>query len=329
MKNFEYAAPRSEAAVLELLSADVGHTELLAGGTDLVPLLTKMILTPERVVYIKDIPSIGQIERDSVGNVRIGAAVALDDLLESPLLAIYPAITQAITGISSMQLQAQGTLGGELCQRAHCWFFRNGYGLLADAGRIAAEGDNRFHAIFGNSGPAKFVSGSRLAPALIALGAQVRVLGPKPEDEKLIALADLYRTPRHEGERETVLEPNQWVTHVIVPPSGGNSATYEVRHGEGPDYPLAAASVSLTIVAGRVEEARVVLGQVAPTPWTSAEAAVVLIGRSIDENSAAEAGAAAVAAATPLSGNEYKVQLAQVAVKRAVLLAAGLETGGF
>ena len=192
MKNFEYAAPRSESAVLELLSSNVGHTELLAGGTDLVPLLTKMIVTPERVVYIKDIPSIGQIETDSVGNVRIGAAVTLDDLLESPLLSIYPAVTQAICGINSMQFQAQGTLGGELCQRARCWFFRNGYGLLADAGRIAAEGDNRFHAIFGNSGPAKFVSGSRLAPALIALGAQVRVLGPKPEDEALLPLANFY-----------------------------------------------------------------------------------------------------------------------------------------
>jgi xanthine dehydrogenase YagS FAD-binding subunit len=156
------------------------------------------------------------------------------------------------------------------------------------------------------------------------------VLGPQPEDEAILPLDGFFRAPRHEGERETVLKPNQWVTHVVLPAAAGRqSATYEVRHGEGPDYPLAATAVALRITAGIVAVAKIVLGQVAPTPWLSPEAAAALVGRPISEAAAAEAGQAAVASATPLSGNEYKVQLAQVAVKRAVLLAAGLETGGF
>jgi xanthine dehydrogenase YagS FAD-binding subunit len=103
-----------------------------------------------------------------------------------------------------------------------------------------------------------------------------------------------------------------------------------VRHGEGPDYPLAAAAVALRLDGfGIVRDARVVLGQVAPMPWISQEAIDVLRGRKVDAALAEAAGQAAVSRATPLSQNEYKVQLAKVAVKRAVLLAAGYETGGF
>jgi xanthine dehydrogenase YagS FAD-binding subunit len=330
MKAFEYAAPRDEAEVLALLSPQPGKTEILAGGTDLVGLMKKMIVTPDRVVNIMEIPSLKSIEADAVHGLAIGAAVHLDELLESPYLADYPAVAQAIRGINSMQLQAQGTIGGEICRRPRCWFFRNGYGLLTDRGEQAAEGDNRFHAIFGNAGPAKFVSASRLAPALIALEAQVRVIGPGEEDEALIPLEAFYRAPRHEGQRETVLLPNQLMTHVLLPPAAGRtSGTYEVRHGAGPDMPLAAASAAVAWDGGIVRSARVVIGQVAPTPWISNEAAAAIVGVPVNEETAEAAGQAAVASATPLSQNEYKVQLAQVAVKRALLLAAGLETGGF
>lgn len=330
MKNFEYAAARTEAEALSLLSDEPGHTEILAGGTDLVGLMKKMIVRPERVVYVKDVPSLRQIAPLPGGGVRVGAAVTLDELLESPYLAPYAAVTQAVRGIDSMQLQCQGTLGGEICQRARCWFFRNGHGLLADAGRIPAEGNSELHAIFGNSGPAKFVSGSRLAPALIALGATARVIGPAEGQERMIPLDDFFRTPRHERERETVLAPNQLLTHVDLPPAAGlSSATYEVRHGEGPDYPLAAAAASLELRGEVVQNARVVLGQVAPVPWFSHEAAGAIRGLPVNQATAEAAGRAAVAGATPLSHNEYKVQLASVAVKRAILLAAGLETGGF
>jgi xanthine dehydrogenase YagS FAD-binding subunit len=229
-----------------------------------------------------------------------------------------------------MQIQCQGTLGGEILQRPQCWFFRDNRGLLAAGGKLPEQGDNRFHAILGNQGPAKFVSASRLAPALVALGAAARVIGPEPTDEQIVPVEKLFRMPRHEGERENTLVPGQLVTHILLPPADGvANATYEVRHGEGPDYPLAAAAAALRIDGGIVREARIVMGHVAPTPWTSDEAARALIGHAITAEMAEAAGAAAVASATPLSNNGYKVQLAKVAVKRAILRAAGLETGGF
>lgn len=330
MKNFEYAVPRSEAEALELLSAEPGITEILAGGTDLIGLMKKMIITPDRVVNIMGIPSLKQLERQPDGSVVIGAAVTLDELLESPYLADYPAITQAIRGINSMQLQCQGTIGGEICQRPQCWFFRGGQGLLAEAGRAVEQGDNRYHAIFGNAGPAKFVHASRVAPALIALGAVARVIGPAAQVESTLPVADFFRVPRHERQRETVLQPNQLLTHLILPPADGvASGTYEVRQSEGPDYPLASAAAALRIEGGVVREARVVLGQVAPTPWVSDIAAAIVLGRTLDASVAEQAGDAAVTQATPLSNNGYKVQLAKVAVKRALLTAAGLPTGGF
>ncbi len=329
MKPFEYAAPREEAGVLELLSPEPGHTEILAGGTDLLPLVQKMILTPQRLVNIKEVASLRTLEADSQG-VTIGAAVTLDEMLDAPELGPFTALLEAIRGIDALQLIAQMTLGGELCRRPQCWYFRNGHGLLAEGGRRVVEGDNRYHAILGNSGPAKFVHASRLAPALLALDARVRIVGPGPEDEQFLPLADFFHTPRHERQRETVLAPNQFLTHVFLPSvQGWLNATYEVKHGRGPAAPLAAASAALLLDGGRIVDARVVLGHVAPVPWVSHEAAQELMGRPVSAATAESAGRAAVAAATPLSYNAYKVDLAAVAVERAILKAAGLPTGGF
>jgi xanthine dehydrogenase YagS FAD-binding subunit len=330
MKNFEYAAPRTTAEALALLSPDLGVTEILAGGTDLVGLMKKMIITPDRVVNIMEIPSLKQLERQADGSLVIGATVTLDELVDHPYLDDYPGLRLAIRGINSMQYQCQGTIGGEILQRPQCWFFRDGEGLLAAAGKLVEEGDNRFHAIFGNAGAAKFVNSSRTAPALIALNAHVKIQGPEAQHEELVPLADFYRVPRHERQRETILAPNQLLTQIVLPPSSGiSSASYEVRHGEGADYPLAAAAAALQMESGIVREARIVLGQVAPTPWPASAAAALLIGRRLDNNVADEVGDAAVAHATPLSQNSYKLQLAKVAVKRALLMAAGLPTGGF
>jgi len=329
MKAFEYAAPRSEEEALDLLSPQRGTTEVLAGGTDLLGLMKQMIVTPDRVVALSRVESLKTMDADSQG-FRIGAMVALDDLLAHPATRNYPALEQAIRGIGSLQMQSQGTLGGELCQRPRCWYFRGGHGLLADRGRAVAEGDNRHHAIFDNAGPAKFVCPSRVAPALVALGATLRVIGPEPGDETQIPLELLYRTPKDDRQREHDLLPNQLVAQVVLPAADGRrSASYEVHHAAGgQDDPLVSAAVSLVMRGPLVADARIVLGQVAPTPWMSNEAVHAIVGLPVNRETAEAAGRAAVSVAAPLTHNEYKVQLAKVAVKRALLSAAGLETGG-
>ncbi|MBM4089912.1 MAG: molybdopterin dehydrogenase [Planctomycetes bacterium] len=325
MKAFDYAEPRSEVEVLELLADKPGKTEILAGGTDLVGLMKDMVVTPDLVVNIMSIESLRQMEWCPDGSLSIGATVTLDELLETHYLSDYRGVTDAILGINSMQLRARGTIGGEICQRPQCWHFRRGRGLLPD---LPDGSDMQLAAIFGNGGPARFVSSSRLAPALIALGAFVRILGPREDQDQVIPLEAYFRTPRQPAHRETILLPNQLLTHILLPPAGGRrSATYEVRQSAGPDFPLASAAAMLHIDGGLVEDARIVLGQVAPIPWVSPEAADCLLGNPVTAAVAEAAGAAAVACATPFPDNGYKIQLAQVAVKRAVLRAAGIDIG--
>lgn len=330
MKAFEYAAAHTEAQAIELLLARTGRSEILAGGTDLMGLLRTMVLKPDRVVNIMEIPTLHSLEVLADGGLSIGAAVSLEELYDSPYLDPYSSVKQVISNISSMQLRCQGTVGGEICQRPQCWFFRNGHGLLGEAGMAATDGDNRFHAIFANNGPAKYVHSSRLAPAFVANRAQVRVIGPRLEDEITMDLEDLFRIPRNEDQRETVLGPQQLVTHIYLPvQENSRSAAYEVRHGTGPEYPLSAAAATLRVEDGIVAEARIVLGQVAPVPWRALEAEQFIVGRRLDVQTSSVAGEIAVQNALPMSNNSYKVQLAKVSVERALLMAAGLPTGGF
>jgi len=335
MKSFELAQPRSEAEAVELLNEGGASTAILAGGTDLLRLMRRELLAPQRVVNVAEIPTLQGI-RPADGGVMIGALTTLDAISESPLLREYASLRHVLDGIRAIQIQSSGTLGGDLCHLPNCWYFRNGYGLLAlqNGESLVEAGDNRYHAIFGNRGPAKFVSASRFAPGLIAWNARVRVIGPKPEDEEWLPLEYFYITPKTNSQGVSVLKPGQLITHLWLPgpttAAGGKtqSAAYEVLQLEGLDWPLAAAAVTVAIEGGTVRDARIVLGHVAPTPWISHEAARGLIGKPVTEETAAAAGEAAVAAATPLSNNGYKVQLAKTSVKRAVLRAAGQQEGG-
>lgn len=331
MKNFEYAQPQNVTQLLSLLSPDANTTALLGGGTDLMGLMRSGVVAPDRVVNICEVAEMRVVERIAdTGELAIGASLRLEEIHEHPLLDSYPGLHQAICGTRSLQFQSQSTLGGELCRRPRCWYFRDGHGLLADGGRLVEQGDNRYHAILNNQGGAKFVNASRLAPALIALGARAVIVGPEIDYVQTIQLEDLYRTPEVETERENILQPNQVLAQILLPDDAGlSSASYEVRHGEGPDDPLAASAAALRIEGGKVREAKIVLGQVAPTPVVSQAASELLIGKSVNETLAHEAGRAAIAQATPLSNNDYKVQLAEVAVARAILKAAQLPTGGF
>src|ERR1019366_2278963 len=216
------------------------------------------------------------------------------------------------------------TLGGNLCQRPRCWYFRGGFGLLPkdEAGKdLVTGGENRYHAILGNDGPAKFVSPSTIAPALIAYHARIVLVGPKGKRE--IPLEQFFVTPKTEMEREHNLKPNEIVAEVMIPAAGNmKAAHYEIRQKAAFDWPMAVAAVALKMNGSTVQSARIVMGYVAPVPWISPEAEEALKGKSISEETAKAAAEVALAQAKPLSHNAYKVQLARVALKRAILKAA-------
>ncbi len=325
MQAFEYANPKTLKEAFGLLGAQWGEADLLAGGTDLLSLMKDYIHTPKRVVSLSGIKELKGVKSASDG-WHIGAMVTLEDLLDhAGLRKEFPSLVQAARGVTSPQIRAAGTVGGDLCQRPRCWYFRKGFGLMARDSRgrdLVPGGENRYHAILGNSGAAKFVSASSLGPALIALGAKAVIASAS--GPRTVEVEKFFVTPGDAGSREVDLKPNEILTEIVIPAAGGaKNATYEVRQKEALDWPLATASVTLKMSGSTVSSARVVLGHVAPTPVNSAEAAQALAGKSINESTAQAAADAALARATPLSQNKYKVQLAKVAVKRALLAAAG------
>jgi xanthine dehydrogenase YagS FAD-binding subunit len=325
MRPFEYASPNDRDQVVGLLGSQWGANEILAGGTDLLALMKDDVVTPQRLVNVKNIAALRGV-RQVPDALDIGALTLTQDVADNATVQkYYPALAKACGDAASPQIRNMATMGGNLCQRPRCWYFRNGYGLLGmkDGKSLVAEGDNRYHAILGNQGPAKFVSPSSVAPILIAYGAQVTIYGPGGKS-RTVPLEKFYVTPQKEGEREHDLAPNEILTGIVVPGKGfpPKAAVYEVRQKYSFDWPLATAAVALTMNGGTVKTARVVMGHVAPVPWISQEAEQALAGKPLNEQTAAAAADAAVAKATPLSHNAYKVQLARVAVKRALLAAA-------
>ena len=321
MESFEYANPATLQEAVGLLGAKWGDADVLAGGTDLLSLMKDHLHTPKRVVNIKNIKELEGIQKTDAG-LRIGALVTMEELANhADVRAGYKLLSDAAAGITSPQIRNMGTVGGDLCQRPRCWYYRQGFGLLGmkDGRPLIPGGENQYHSIFG-SGPAYFVSPSSLGPALVALGAKVKLVSAKGPRE--VPAASFFVAPQNETSREIALHPDEILTEIIIPAGAVKSSTYEVRQKDALDWPLAAASVVLHMRGNTVASAKVVLGHVAPKPWDSPDAAKALAGKAITADTAEAAAKAAVAGAQPLSQNAYKVQLAKVAVKRALLEAA-------
>jgi xanthine dehydrogenase YagS FAD-binding subunit len=334
MKNFVYYRPSTPEQAVGLLENRWGNTELLAGGTDLHDLQKEYIAQPTRVVSLGGINALAGVHVEAGGadggpprSFRIGAGTKLADIAaHAELRQRCAALTTAAGMIGGPQVRNMGTLGGNLCQRNRCWYFRDEHTncLLKGGDRcFALDGENQYHAIFTQGHRCVIVSPSTLAPPLIALGATAEVLGPG--GRRTLDVAALFRAPGGPGERETVLAANEMVLSVTIPARGLSSASYEVRQKQSYDWPLVQAAVAFNRDgdAGRVTNVKVVLGHVAPTPRLSEAAARALEGRPVTEANAAAAGRAAAEGARPLSQNAYKVRLVEVAVKRAVLIAAG------
>jgi xanthine dehydrogenase YagS FAD-binding subunit len=326
MKNFTYYRPKTAAAAVALLDERWGTTELLAGGTDLLDLQKEYIAQPDKVVSLGAVANLAGVEQTRAG-LRLLAGTKLTDLAENKdVRERFPALAAAAGQIGGPQIRNMGTLGGNLCQRNRCWYFRDEkVNCLLKGGDhcFALNGENRYHAVFTKGHKCVIVNPSTLAPVLIALGAKAWVLGPKGERE--INLAQFFRAPTSATEREHVLAPNEMVQSVLIPFQADNlkNASYEVRHKQSYDWPLVQAAVALDLKDGKAQNVRVVLGHVAPVPLTSEEAAKAIEGKAVTEESAAAAGEAAAKGASPLSQNEYKVKLIAVAVKRALLTAVG------
>jgi xanthine dehydrogenase YagS FAD-binding subunit len=325
VKAFAYVNPANEKDAVAALSPQFELSMPIGGGQDLLARMKDYITQPDRLVNVKS--ALESNVTPTNGGLRIGAAMKMVDFAEHAEVArLYPALSAAAIEVGTPQIRNQATVGGNLNQRPRCWYFRNEEFVCFKKGGntcFSIAGENQFHAIFGG-GPSFIVHPSSLAVPMTAYGATFRVVGPK--GERMVPASEYFTPPSKNLRTENVLAPDELLTHAILPAPGAvKSGHYEVRYKASHDWPIAFATVLLTFNGANVQSARVVMGAVAPIPWRSSAAEQALAGKAITEETATAAAEAALRDARPMSQNAYKIDVAKVAVKRAILRAAGIQ----
>jgi xanthine dehydrogenase YagS FAD-binding subunit len=333
MRNFEYVKAPTTARAVELLGERGGDPALrpriIAGGTDLLDEMKEGIIAPSRLIRIQPSRDLRSIRIQEDGGLRIGALATLGELERSSELGdMYPGIAAAVRTIASPQIRNMATVGGNLCQRPRCWYYRDQALHCARKGGpvcYAVSGESTYHAILGGH-QCYIVHPSDLAPALSAHGARITYTGP--EGRRSSELDSFFIGPDQDILRENVLNPGEVVEEITLPaPRAGDRGVYlKVRDRSAWDFATLSVAALLEMDGGVCRRAKIVLGAVAPIPWPAPAGGKVIAGKRITARLAQRAAEAALKGASPLEHNAYKVPLAKNLVRRAILEAAGVET---
>ena len=295
---------------IEQATAALGNGSVgLAGGTEVVPLLRDRLLEADRLVRLDRVVPRG------IDGGRIGAGTTLAELEVDP--QVPDALREACRLAASPQLRAMGTIGGNLLQATRCWYWRLHFPCWLHGGERchAREGEHREHAIFGN-GRCASAHPSDPAAALLALGATLRT------DRRELPVAELYRLPTHDDRSTTTLEAGELILELDVPQP--DASTYlKAMDRKVWAFAVVGVAAAVRMVDGRIEDARLMLSGVAPVPWPARAAERELLGQVPSDALFMRAAELAVAAATPLARNGYKVPLTRVLVRRALARVAG------
>ncbi len=333
MKAFEWTNPATVQEAVKMLAVsgagDIDEAPRpIAGGQDLLTTMKDYTSRPARLVNLKRIRGLDKITLNARG-LTIGALVTLTELEEhAGVRKSFPGLAEAAHSIATPQIRNLGTVGGNLCQRPRCWYFRLEEVVCLKKGGsecYAAKGENKYNAIIAG-GPSYIVHPSDLAPMLVAFGASVTVVGAA--GKRVIPLDKFFTLPS-EGNvrRENVLKNEEIITEIFVPasPLVARSTYLKFKERESLDFALASVAVAVRFAPNKtVQEARIVLGGVAPIPWRVPNAEKYLAGKSLNAEVLAEAAKIALADAKPLEKNAYKVPLAQTLVRRALARAGGV-----
>jgi xanthine dehydrogenase YagS FAD-binding subunit len=307
--SFSYIRPDSLAEAIAYLALEGARVH--AGGTDLLGCLRDRVYGVNTVVSIAGIKELKGIAVTPAGGLRIGSLTTIAEVTRHPVIrSKYPALSMAAAEVASPQLRNQGTIGGNLCQKPRCWYYRGEFNCLRKGGDrcYAVEGENAYHCIFGGDN-CFIVHPSDTAPALVALQASVVIAGPN--GRRTVAVENFHMPPAVDYRSETVLEPAEIITEIVLPPpaEGLRSSYRKVRARRAWDFALAGVALAIVFSGGQAVDSRLVLSGAAPVPWRCTGAEEVLKGRRLDQERAAMAAAAAVKNAEPMEQNEYKIAL--------------------
>jgi xanthine dehydrogenase YagS FAD-binding subunit len=319
LPRFAYARPRSLEEAVRLLSEPDARVH--AGGTDLLGCLRDRVFTAGTLVSLSGLSELAGIEERPDGSLRIGARTTLAEVASHPaIVGRFTALAEGAGAAASPQLRNQGTLGGNLCQRPRCVYFRGDFPCARKGGDVcfALQGENELHAIFGGAG-CHFVHPSDTAAPLVALEARVRIEGPA--GGRTLPLEQFLVPPSQDLTRETVLERGELLTEILLPaPLPGLRSLYRKVRARGAwDFALAGLALALRREGGRVARARLVLSGVAPIPWRARDAEAWLAGRPLGTGTAEAAGELAARGAEPLEQNAYKIDLVRGLVEGTLL----------
>ena len=290
----------------------------LGGGTDLLVTIKESLVHPESLVDLRSVSGLAGVTEYDDGSVRIGAAARVQELATEPAVRRrFPALAEACDAVGTTALRYMGTIGGNLCQRPRCWYFRRNIPCLKNGGDTcpAADGENQYHAILGG-GPCYIVHPSDPAVALTALGAELELISAS--GTRRLAIDDFYVLPSERLDHETVLQPGEIVTAVTIPAGRdlGFQRYYKLMQRGSWDFAL----VSLAAARRQDGEVRLVLGGVAPRPWRVPESIEEDVASGgLDEHDAETLANRALYDARPLAHNGYKVNLASALLRRAIL----------
>lgn len=318
MNNFSYVKAGSLAEAIKASSAK--NARLHAGGTDLLGCLRDEVFQAEKIVSISNIRELKGISSRPDGSTRIGAMTTLAEIaVDSGIVAKYPVLAMAANSVGTPQIRQQGTIGGNLCQKLRCWYYRSDLRCFKKGGSTCYgyNGESQYHAILGG-GPCFAVHPSDIAVALLALQAQVSIAGPS--GNKTVKIESFFVKPDSVIDRETILLSGEILTGVQIPAVKGEvkSAYRKVRTRGSWDFAQAGVAIVLQLDNGVVRTARIALAGVAPYPWRAASAEKALEGRKIDTAVAVTAAEAAVDGASPLKDNAYKVKMVKGAVEETI-----------
>jgi xanthine dehydrogenase YagS FAD-binding subunit len=321
MRPFSYVRAGDAASAIALVGEHPDGA-FLAGGTTEVDLLRQDVLRPGLLVDINDLP-LDVIEDLPDGGLRIGALARMSDVARAPgVIDRFPLIAQALVLGASAQLRNMASMGGNLCQRVRCSYFRDPASACnkrdPGSGCAALSGFHRGHAILGVSDQCIATHPSDVAVALTALDAVVHTSGPG--GERAIGIDDFFLLPGDAPQLEHPLEHGELITAIEVPgaPVARRSVYLKVRDRQSYEFALASVAAAVQTEQGTVAQVRLALGGVATKPWRARRAEAALLGRPATAASFARAAARELAAAVPRPMNAFKVELARRAIVRAL-----------
>ena len=320
--SFSYIRPDSLAEAIAYLALEGARVH--AGGTDLLGCLRDRVFSVSTVVSIAGIKELKGIEATPAGGLRIGSLTTIAEVARHPVIrSKYPALSMAAAEVASPQLRNQGTIGGNLCQKPRCWYYRGEFDCLRKGGDrcYAVEGQNAYHCIFGGDN-CFIVHPSDTAPALAALQASVVIAGPN--GRRTVAVENFHMPPAVDYRSETVLESAEIITEIVLPPpaEGLRSCYRKVRARRAWDFALAGVALAIVFGGEQAVDSRLVLSGAAPVPWRCTGAEEILKGRRLNQERAAMAAAAAVQNAEPMEQNEYKIALFRGLIEQQLLAIA-------